>query len=148
METKTCKYCGETKPITDFHPNGSRRPGYRTRCKKCYGSTYGNWYNNHKQEKHEAYKKWAEAHPSERRNRRLENLYGITAEQYRNMYNQQDGRCAICGKKEDKLHVDHSHENGNVRGLLCGNCNRGIGIMQDDISVLSSAIKYLKSFLK
>ena len=148
METKTCKLCGETKPITEFHPNGSRRPGYRTRCKKCYGNTYGTWYDSHKQEKHDAYKKWADAHPSERRERRLGRLYGMNLEEYQNMYDAQNGNCAICGKHEDKLHVDHSHDNGEVRALLCGNCNRGIGIMQDDISILESAINYLKGFLK
>lgn len=55
----------------------------------------------------------------------------------------EDGKCAVCSEKHDVLNVDHSHETGNVRGLLCGNCNRAIGIMKDDAELLRKAITYL-----
>ena len=68
------------------------------------------------------------------------------------MYEQQNGVCAICGKPETKvqygkiqpLTVDHNHETGKVRGLLCFNCNIAIGKLKDDIVLLEKAIDYLK----
>lgn len=56
----------------------------------------------------------------------------------------QDGRCAICNKEMKQVNVDHCHKTQEVRGLLCTACNTGIGKLKDDISVLESAIKYLK----
>jgi Recombination endonuclease VII len=52
--------------------------------------------------------------------------------------------CAICGKAGG-LHVDHDHESGRVRGLLCFNCNRALGYLQDDLDVLRGALNYLKA---
>lgn len=76
--------------------------------------------------------------------RRLTNIrsYGITMEVYQQMYNNQGGACAICGSETD-LFVDHNHETGEVRGLLCNSCNTGVGLLKDSPSNLSNAIKYL-----
>lgn len=78
----------------------------------------------------------------------LKRYYGITVEQYNAMFAYQNGACAICGKPESeqsrKLSVDHNHETGAVRGLLCDNCNHAIGMFQDDIDLLQKAINYLK----
>ena len=71
--------------------------------------------------------------------------YGITPEAFREMVQKQDGRCAICEKEVKKFHVDHSHKNGKVRGLLCSACNVGIGLLQDDPSLLLNAAEYIKS---
>lgn len=66
----------------------------------------------------------------------------MTLEDYEKMSDLQNGKCAICGEKKE-LHVDHDHETGMIRGLLCGNCNRAIGIMKDDKNLLIKAIEYL-----
>lgn len=76
-------------------------------------------------------------------NKRLKHLYGITIEQYEHMYLNQKGRCAICFKNMDKLHVDHCHDTKKVRGLLCGNCNRGLGLFKDNFYYLDRASEYL-----
>ena len=70
----------------------------------------------------------------------------MTSEEYKDMIRQQEGKCAICrGKdKNKKLAIDHCHETGVVRGLLCSNCNRGIGFLKDSVVVLNKAIKYLE----
>lgn len=79
-----------------------------------------------------------------RQSRRLEVRYGITTEQYWQMVAQQGGVCAICGKSDGKkLHVDHSHKTSQVRGLLCGNCNRGIGLFKDSVETMLKAVEYL-----
>lgn len=85
--------------------------------------------------------------------RYLKNAYKITLEEYREMFVAQDHKCAICGDigfkicKDSKtlLVVDHCHTTGKVRGLLCHNCNRGLGLFQDNVINLSSAIDYIKS---
>jgi hypothetical protein len=71
--------------------------------------------------------------------------YGITEQDYENMKNVQGGKCAICGK-EKLLIVDHDHESGKVRALLCYGCNVGIGQLQDSVGVLQIAIDYLNKY--
>lgn len=76
----------------------------------------------------------------------LEDLYGMTWEEYQKKVLEQNGVCAIC-KKEcssgKKLSVDHSHKTNKNRGLLCGKCNFGIGIFKDNLELLEEAKKYL-----
>lgn len=84
----------------------------------------------------------------------LKRNYGITLVEYNEMLEIQEGLCAICGNPETSrdhrtkelraLAVDHNHDTGEVRGLLCGDCNTGIGLLQDDIELLLNAIDYLK----
>ena len=71
-------------------------------------------------------------------------MYGITPEDYDLMYEQQKGNCAVCGTFKARLFVDHSHEDGKVRGLLCTNCNTGIGMFHDNTDHLKKAIEYLQ----
>ncbi len=72
-------------------------------------------------------------------------IYGIDVPDYERMLEEQGGGCYICGKKPDKraLAIDHDHETGKVRGLLCSNHNRAIGLLNDDITILAKAIQYL-----
>lgn len=75
--------------------------------------------------------------------------YGITLEQYQKLLDKQQSRCAICLTDDpkgrgDKLHVDHCHTTGSIRGLLCGKCNTGLGLFNDNINILRNAIKYLE----
>lgn len=69
--------------------------------------------------------------------------YGVSAEQVEAMIAAQGGACAICGRP-DPEHVDHCHETGLVRGVLCFNCNGGLGQFGDDIERLHAAIAYLR----
>ena len=75
--------------------------------------------------------------------------YGVTKEKYQEMLDSQNGVCAVCKTKPDfktwkkRLSIDHCHVTGRVRGLLCDPCNRGIGMLKDDPSILENAIKYL-----
>ncbi len=80
------------------------------------------------------------------RNARLQRDYGITHAQYVEMEIAQDGRCAICHKRPaGHLHIDHDHATGKVRGLLCGNCNTALGLLQDEPHLLDRAAEYLRS---
>jgi len=75
----------------------------------------------------------------------LKRRFGITGKQYRQMYSAQNGTCAICKKKDEhfSLAVDHCHETGKIRGLLCSQCNRGLGLFRDSKESLKAAIDYL-----
>lgn len=78
---------------------------------------------------------------------RAKKTYGITKKEYLIMYEDQQGNCKICGKNESeqkqRLHIDHCHAAGIVRGLLCSKCNTALGLMDDDIDRLEIAKQYL-----
>lgn len=82
----------------------------------------------------------------------LKNTYGVSKEHYDGIHREQKGKCAICGGEGflmtkhhwSKLVMDHDHKTGLVRGLLCHNCNRGLGLFKDNKEVLATAIQYLE----
>ncbi len=79
---------------------------------------------------------------------RLKRDYKYSLEEYKEMHNLQKGKCAICKEVPDKkLRVDHDHKTGSFRGLLCDRCNRVLGFINDDISILESAVHYLETRL-
>lgn len=95
-------------------------------------------------------KEWAKNNPDKRFNAYLKRNYSITLEDYYKMEEDQEGKCKICGTadtskgKGKRLFVDHCHITGNVRGLLCHNCNAGIGHFFDNIISMEKAIQYIK----
>lgn len=79
---------------------------------------------------------------------RIKKLYGLTRDAHQALVAKQSSCCAICGSySEDpfKLHIDHCHESGKVRGLLCSKCNQGIGLLGESEEVLASAARYLRN---
>jgi len=80
--------------------------------------------------------------------RRLKSNFGITKEDYETLFEAQHGVCASCGKSEPngrRLAVDHDHDTDKIRGLLCTNCNTGIGLLGDTLDGLRKAEKYLEN---
>lgn len=82
----------------------------------------------------------------------LKRAYGMTPEEYRRMSDEQGGRCAACGDVPSgaghcgRLHVDHDHETGAIRGLLCVTCNQGLGQFKDSVVRLRRAAMYLERY--
>lgn len=73
--------------------------------------------------------------------------YGMTLEEYDQLYEKQNGCCAICFIKEQpnkKLSIDHDHKTGKIRGLLCNPCNVSMGYAKEDIKILEKMIQYLE----
>lgn len=83
----------------------------------------------------------------EKRDVIIRNQYGITLAEYNAMLEAQNYKCAICNNEDEvegrRLAIDHCHNTGKIRGLLCGKCNRGLGLFYDNKKLLQSAIKYL-----
>jgi hypothetical protein len=84
------------------------------------------------------------------RDNRLQKAYDISADDYHIMFENQNGRCAICNKDFSfvikNLNVDHDHITRKVRGLLCNKCNLGLGQFKDDPKLLLKAADYVKSY--
>jgi hypothetical protein len=124
--SKVCSRCQRELPIDCFYKRGDSSPGRVSKCKECWGPT--------------------------REQQRARNLrqYDITLDMYDELLARQGGGCAICGaaqsdKGKRSLSVDHNHATGEVRGLLCYRCNVGIGMFQDEPTLLSAAIRYLEA---
>lgn len=137
-DTKVCPCCDTEKPRDEFYARSglftkAGRPVLMAHCKECHKA---------------GMRAYASDHADERRAKNLMANYGITPQQYGEMLARQDGGCGICGVKTDsqnrRLHVDHNHETGAVRGLLCDSCNRAIGLLGDSADRLRMAVKYLE----
>jgi hypothetical protein len=98
----------------------------------------------------EADRKYSQKNRPRAKNYQLMRKYGITLEDFERRVQEQDGRCAVCRKKPQgerkgaTLHVDHDHQTGWVRGLLCDSCNRGIGLLGDNSVTLAMAARYVE----
>ena len=91
---------------------------------------------------------WNNDNKDMRKNSSLKLYYGITLEEYNEMFVSQNGVCAICKESQitgKSLSVDHNHETSKVRGLLCNKCNTGIGLLGEKEEILLEAIKYIKN---
>ncbi len=163
---KTCPKCGTEKLLNEFHRDSHSKDGLQARCKICKNAESAVWRaaNPERVKFHNAAgyaadpekskvnsTAWRAVHPEKRRiyeRRALLKKHGITLEQYDTMFDAQDGRCAICGTDNPRgpgniLHVDHCHNTGVVRGLLCHHCNIGIGNLGDDPKRVMDAAVYL-----
>ena len=123
---------------------------YKERRKK-YNETRREKYRSneaYREDMKERARQYGKDHPEKRLAGHLKKL-GITVEQYKYLNEKQSGKCAICGSEigdvmGNRLYVDHNHQIGKVRGLLCSDCNFGIGKFHDRIDLLQNAIKYLE----
>ena len=145
-----CKDCNENKLSDDFywHKGGGRKS---SKCKYCYLKSRKDYNVQWRQDNAEHTRAYRKENYDSLKRLELHYLkeYNITLADYDYMYELQDGKCAICESEESKTPkngrfcVDHDHKTGEVRGLLCSSCNRGIGLLQDDFNVVLNAYKYL-----
>ena len=109
------------------------------------------YYDAHKEEISKQHKIYYSNRKAEFREKRVTYLFGITADRYNNMIEDQNNLCAICGNAETqarngaikRLAVDHNHKTGKVRELICHSCNIAIGYIREDVVILSKMINYL-----
>ena len=109
-----------------------------------------NWVKKNREKVRVLNRNWRINNPDKVRNSRLKYAYGITVEEYNSLLVKQEGKCAICdtrspGGRYSRFHVDHCHDSGVIRGLLCNRCNIGIGLFEHDSAVFKKAVSYLES---
>lgn len=145
LRKKVCTKCKTKKQITAFHINNRMKDGRNSVCKKCYSerrkSLY--WDDPEKYLVKQREGKYGSKGSLCAKNRRLMSAYGLSLKLWNIMFKFQKGKCAICNKKTLDLVVDHNHDTGEIRGLLCHKCNRGIGHFNDDSKLLMKCINYL-----
>lgn len=140
---KQCSRCGEWKPLAEFHRQSRSPAGVHYKCKPCNYATARLWKSAHPERRREHYL----ANPRPTIDRHLRRLYGITLAQYEGLLVAQDNRCAICGARPSerrRLDVDHDHESGRIRGLLCPRCNLALGQIGHDPARARALADYLE----
>jgi hypothetical protein len=148
---KTCSKCREAKRESDFTRNATKPDGLDVHCRACKRTRNRHWRDAHSESLKQYYADYRAAHPNHGRDSHLKRKYGLGGvAAFDSMLVTQGGRCAICGTDKPggagTFSVDHDHTTGAVRGLLCTNCNQGIGHLKDDIAILQAALEYLKRF--
>lgn len=145
---KTCRLCQTPKPLDQFSLNARSPDGRHPWCKECKNDRQRGHYDRNREAILAKQKlRIRQADGSNRRRDWVRNGVEISVEEYRALLEQQGGVCAICAQPDPKreLSVDHCHETGRVRGLLCQSCNWGIGLLKDDPTLIEAALNYLVS---
>lgn len=142
---KICRDCEIEKKEENFVKSKVFSSGIDTLCIMCNRKRVKQWRENNP-EKRAAQSK-LEGKKDYSRNKQLKYNYGITLEDYNDMFTKQNGCCAICNIHQSeikkRLSVDHCHTTGKVRHLLCQSCNTILGMAKEDINILQNAITYL-----
>lgn len=138
---KQCNRCGRVKDISGYYKNKASKDGYSNVCIECTSALA--------KQKRAAKKAYLNALSADaRKDANLRRHYGITLAAYENMLAAQGDKCAICGRSPDEFKrafaVDHDHKTGIVRGILCPDCNRGLGGFHDNPELLRRAADFLE----
>ena len=145
----TCSKCKEDKPLFDFYKDKSKKDGKTSYCKPCSLDKRMKAYSSNTEAEKLKMRGRSKANPDKYKNYSLRYSYGITLEEYNQMFIEQEGCCKICNTHQSalkrKLFVDHCHTTGAVRGLLCQPCNTLLGQAKDDVEILKNAISYLQN---
>lgn len=132
MFTKVCKQCGKEGALDLFQRDISKKDLVRPECKECTAANRKKRYCANKN----------------RKNNMEKNFGKGVLDVYQKLFDEQKGVCDICKSPENgrykHLSVDHCHDTGKIRGLLCNNCNRGIGLLKDNSELLKNALEYIE----
>ena len=120
---KKCIGCNESKPVSDYHYYNKEKR-YHSFCNEC------------KKEKFKHYQKNV--------GRFLR--YDITKDTYEEMYSNQEGKCFLCEQSFEVLCIDHSHKTGQIRKLLCKDCNSALGLLKENLNTVENLKKYIKNY--
>lgn len=143
-DTKYCPDCETQLPVEAFNRKLREPSGRQPICRTCASKRNKTWRAEYPELAKQRGAASRQRHRDYYRDRALRSTVGITLEHKQQMYAAQNGRCAICQQHFESLDVDHDHTTGKVRALLCNNCNRGIGHLQDKAEILRAAAAYLE----
>lgn len=162
---KPCRKCGISKSLSEFHKASGMRDGHRNECKDCWRRIQQNAYIRNREKRIQAAQEWKLRNPEKyaeqkrryqldpvyRQRKRasdragyLRRKYGLSISDYEFLVASQGGLCAICGRADPSgLHIDHAHDSKLIRGLLCGKCNKAIGLFDERPELFAEAARYL-----
>ena len=144
---KTCSHCKEILSIEKFYRRS--RGGARADCISCCLLRNKNYYIKNKKELALKNKTYTLENKEKIKSAKMRRKFGIAIEEKILLFAKQGNKCAICGCTENNVgrdwDIDHCHKTGKIRGILCSNCNRGLGLFQDNLENLRQACKYLEN---
>lgn len=147
ISLKDCTKCYQSKPESEYNFRNKKKGTRMAFCKDCQHRYQAAYRDTRRAEFKASNKAWAQNNKDRLYEYHLKRVYGITLADYKTMVSAQDGRCACCGKEPKSDHrisnlsVDHCHESGVVRGLLCNKCNLILGYFESDH--VSNILAYL-----
>ena len=145
----SCRSCSSLRKkkqyYTDHDASKKRQRDYRVANRDAHRARAKAWLDkNGNRERINAERKASGSYSKQTKATYLKFYYGMTPGQELNLRNTQKGLCAICSQ-EKPLRIDHCHVKGNVRGLLCHNCNVALGLLKEDPQVFKRAAFYIES---
>jgi hypothetical protein len=151
---KECIDCHQLKPADCFYHHNTNKDGLSGYCKQCEKKRASDWRSKNPNYKKRAAKtdaEWTKNNKWRIRSKVVTRQYGLSPEDLKNLFDIQNGCCAICEKQFDKLpntgtspNIDHCHETNRVRGILCMNCNNALGKFEDNEQGILKALRYLR----
>lgn len=156
MDTKKCCKCKRVLPLTTeyFAKHSKRYDGFQTQCKECNNKYQREWVkDNPKRDKYIKEYNHTDENRYKRFLRHKERRYNLSEQDIRDMMDEQRGCCYICSASlinplfnKTDLHVDHNHDTGEVRKLLCGTCNTLVAVVEDKRDLLRMIEQYLGAY--
>lgn len=141
------KICKDSKckqlnpqPFENFFKDKALKDGHANRCKICKNAKTAQWREDNREKYNADMRKYNKQHYGRLRLQR----YNLMPEQYLDLLREQDNKCAICAKAPKSprpLNIDHDHETGKTRGLLCHGCNR-LMVLLDNVPLYQKALEY------
>ena len=123
---KLCNKCKVEKPLTEYYKRtySSGNVGYQNNCKKCQGKQRVQYWKPHQVARRK---------------------FGLSDEEYTTLIERSQGLCEVCNNPMgNKRCIDHDHNTGEIRGVLCNNCNTALGLVGDNVTTLTKLIQYLE----
>lgn len=147
---KWCNGCKVAKPRAAFYVDRKKKQGIQGRCIECNKAKALAYARANPEKCRARHREWLRRSPREHtriRDRAYKRSYGYTLQQYDHQLALQGGSCPICGRSPDpgerRYALDHDHNTGKLRGILCSACNGGLGCFKDDVDRLLRAAAYL-----
>ena len=161
---KRCTHCGKVKNVDDFYNDKNRPSGKHPWCKSCQKQAQAQWLAKpgNRERDRSWHQEWAkQPHVKKKRldyqkteagktvkwRAKIKARHGITQAEFDRRMSAQNNLCAACRgpfKNRRNTHIDHCHKTNRVRDILCHNCNRALGAVQDDENILQALIDYLR----
>lgn len=148
--SKKCGDCKVIKPLSEFNKDKGKQDGLNWCCKVCRKKYRQQPHVKAKTSLYNKAERLRDPKKTKQRDRKytLARYWDMTPEMFEDLLNKHDRGCGICHKKERSserkpLVIDHDHTTGEIRGILCDNCNRGLGLLKDSQEILQQAIAYL-----